>query len=66
VPLKLGGSRLVVHIQTAPEAVEEFLALVRELAEEKRKSGFVRAAKELNGHVPQDVHVRIRDGVYSE
>ena len=24
-PLKLGGSRLVVHIQTSPEAVEDFL-----------------------------------------
>ncbi len=47
-PIKLGGSRLVVHIQTSPEAVEDFLALVKELAEEKKKDGFL---PESNGHV---------------
>lgn len=41
-PLFLGGSRLVVHIQTTEAAIDDFLALIRELAEEKRKAGFVR------------------------
>lgn len=30
-----------MHIQTAPEAVDDFIALINTLAEEKRKSGFV-------------------------
>lgn len=64
-PLKLGGSRLVVHIQTSPAAVEDFLALVRTIAEEKRHAGFVkpqeiRANGQANGNIYQDVHVRLR------
>ncbi|KAF8203279.1 pyridoxal phosphate-dependent transferase [Pholiota molesta] len=35
-PLFLGGSRLVVHIQTSESAVEDFLGVIRQLAEEKR------------------------------
>jgi hypothetical protein len=30
-----------VHIQTAPEAIDDFVALINTLAEEKKKSGFV-------------------------
>lgn len=41
-PLFLGGSRLVIHIQTSESAVDDFLAVVRELAEEKKKNGFVK------------------------
>jgi threonine aldolase len=69
VPIKLGGSRLVVHIQTAPEAIDEFLDVVRTLAEEKKKSGFIQPGKTAvnsNGSIYQDVHVRIRDGVSAE
>jgi len=36
-PLVLGGSRLVVHIQTSEAAVDDFLTLVKELADEKKK-----------------------------
>lgn len=40
-PLILGGSRLVVHIQTSEEAVEDFLSVIRLLAEEKKAAGWV-------------------------
>jgi len=39
-PMVLGGSRLVLHIQTSPKAIEDLLALIRTLAEEKKKAGF--------------------------
>ena len=41
-PLFLDGSRLVIHIQTSDAAVDDFLNVVRQLAEEKRKAGFVK------------------------
>lgn len=41
-PLQLAGSRLVVHIQTSDAAVEDFLNLVQELANEKKSAGFVK------------------------
>lgn len=59
-PLVLGGSRLVVHIQTSESAVDDFLTVVRELAEEKKKAGWVRPEKiQTNGgcHV-KDIYVR--------
>lgn len=64
-PIKLGGSRLVVHLQTSPEAVEDFLELVRTVAEEKRRAGFVKPAENkvngyVNGNGHQDVYVRVR------
>ncbi|KAH9947653.1 pyridoxal phosphate-dependent transferase [Amylocystis lapponica] len=50
-PLKIGRARLVVHIQTSPQAVEDFLRLVGELAQEKRDAGFVPPEKsKLNGN----------------
>jgi threonine aldolase len=55
-PLFLGGSRLVVHIQTTESAVDDFLAVVRELAEGKKKAGFVRSAQQSG--VYKDVYVR--------
>jgi threonine aldolase len=60
-PIKLGGSRLVVHIQTAPAAIDDLLALVREMAEEKKKAGFVppEIKENLpNGSMYKDVYVR--------
>ena len=56
-PLFLGGSRLVVHIQTSDAAVDDFLEVVRQLAEEKRKAGFVRPERQPNGAF-KDVYVR--------
>ena len=58
-PLILGGSRLVVHIQTAEQAIDDFLSLIRQLAEEKRSAGWVPPT--ANGHAAsalKDVYVR--------
>ncbi|KAF8807201.1 hypothetical protein BYT27DRAFT_7189286 [Phlegmacium glaucopus] len=56
-PLFLGGSRLVIHIQTSDAAVDDFLDVVRQLAEEKRKAGFVKPEGQPNGAF-KDVYVR--------
>ncbi|KAG6371653.1 pyridoxal phosphate-dependent transferase [Boletus reticuloceps] len=39
-PINLNGSRIVMHIQSSPQAVEDFLDLVRTLKEEKAKAGW--------------------------
>ncbi|TFK90204.1 hypothetical protein K466DRAFT_597121 [Polyporus arcularius HHB13444] len=59
-PLKLGGSRLVVHIQTSPQAVEDFLTVVRTLAEEKKTAGFAPLEKKStpNGRPYGNIYVR--------
>ncbi|KAJ7431797.1 pyridoxal phosphate-dependent transferase [Mycena galericulata] len=59
-PLVLGGSRLVVHIQTSESAVEDFLSVVRQLAEERKAAGFVRPESgTVNGKsVYKDIYVR--------
>ncbi|EJF66504.1 pyridoxal phosphate-dependent transferase [Dichomitus squalens] len=59
-PLAVGGSRLVVHIQTSPQAVEDFLAVVRKLAEEKKAAGFVPPEKKTypNGRPYSSVYVK--------
>lgn len=56
-PLYLGGSRLVLHIQTSDAAVDDFLGVVRQLAEEKRRAGFVKPEGQVNGAF-KDVYVR--------
>jgi len=45
-----------VHIQTAPEAIDDFVALINTLAEQKRKAGFV--------YQPPAEPVRLRDDPY--
>jgi threonine aldolase len=55
-PLFLGGSRLVLHIQTTEAAVDDFINLIATIAEEKRKAGFVKPEVQVNGH--QDVYIR--------
>lgn len=40
-PISLTGSRLVVHIQTSPEAVEDFLSVIKTLKQEKIQAGVV-------------------------
>ncbi|EPQ60932.1 hypothetical protein GLOTRDRAFT_32903 [Gloeophyllum trabeum ATCC 11539] len=61
-PIVVSGSRLVVHIQTSPAAVDDFLQLVRDLAEEKKRAGFDAAQykAQANGHVRtnHDIYVR--------
>ncbi|KAG2023795.1 threonine aldolase [Coprinopsis cinerea AmutBmut pab1-1] len=57
-PLILGGSRLVVHIQTSEAAVEDFLSVVRQLAQEKKDAGFVYQLDEQTNGAFKDVYVR--------
>jgi threonine aldolase len=57
-PLTLGASRLVVHIQTEEAAVNDFLTLIRTLAEERKAAGFTPKPVTANGHVIKDVYVR--------
>lgn len=40
-PLFLHGERLVIHIQTSEDAVDDLLSAIRNLAEQKKKEGFV-------------------------
>jgi len=39
-PIKINGSRIIMHIQVSPKAVEDFLDLMRSLKEEKAKAGW--------------------------
>lgn len=57
-PIKIGGSRLVLHIQTSPQAVEDLLALIRQLAEEKRAAGFV--PTDITGKPSGNIYVRAK------
>ena len=57
-PLFLGGSRLVVHIQTTEQAIDDFLSLVAQLAEEKKQAGFVPQPVEKKAGTYHDVYVR--------
>ena len=61
-PIAVGGSRLVVHIQTSPDAVDDLLTIIRELSEEKKASGFIppKTAPHVNGNgnIYKDVFVR--------
>ncbi|KAG6902798.1 hypothetical protein C0995_011285 [Termitomyces sp. Mi166 len=57
-PLFLGGSRLVVHIQTSESAINDFLALISELAEEKKKAGFIEPNPSTERKVHKDIYVR--------
>lgn len=51
-PITMRGSpRLIVHIQTTEEAVDDLLALVRQIAKEKEEAGFVKPEKHVNGVV---------------
>ena len=56
-PISLGGSRLVVHIQTSQETVDDFVSLVRTMAEEKKAAGFV-YNRQANGNTNGNIYVR--------
>lgn len=58
-PLRLGGSRLVIHIQTSPKAVDDLIELIRVLAEEKAKSGFV-PSPDAYSTQRQNIYVRAK------
>ena len=57
-PIILGGSRLVVHIQTSDAAVDDLLSLVRRLAEEKKAAGFVYSESAANAG-RQSIYVKV-------
>ncbi|KAI9572666.1 pyridoxal phosphate-dependent transferase [Boletus coccyginus] len=40
-PIKINGSRIIMHIQASPKAVEDFLDLMKSLKEEKAKAGWM-------------------------
>ncbi|KAH8100542.1 pyridoxal phosphate-dependent transferase [Cristinia sonorae] len=56
-PIQLGGSRLVVHIQTSEEMVDDFLDLLRTLADEKKAAGFV-YSPHANGNANGNIYIR--------
>ena len=58
-PLLLGGSRLVIHIQTSTQAVEDLINLIRVLADEKVKAGFV-PSPEAYATKRQNIYVRAK------
>ncbi|KAI0803065.1 pyridoxal phosphate-dependent transferase [Irpex lacteus] len=58
-PLRLGGSRLVIHIQTSPKAVDDLIELIRVLAEEKAKAGFV-PSPDAYSTQRQNIYVRAK------
>ena len=50
---------MVVHIQTSETAIDDFLNLIRTIAEEKRQAGFVRKSPAAGQqHVWRDPYVR--------
>lgn len=53
-PITITSSRLVVHIQTGDQAVDDFLALVKAIAEEKNTSESIL-------HLPQGVENSSKD-----
>jgi threonine aldolase len=58
-PIELAGSRMVVHIQTSEDAVDDFLDLIRQLAAEKQRAGFVPQQKSYGAErVYKDPYIR--------
>lgn len=56
-PISVRGSRLVLHIQTSEQAVDDLLNLVREMASAKKAAGFGRS-KPVNEVIYGDVYLR--------
>lgn len=47
-----------MHIQTSEAAVDDLIALIRELVEEKKQAGFVAPAEEPSTSIYSNVYVR--------
>ena len=58
-PLSLAASRLVVHIRTTEQAIDDFLGLIRSLAEEKRAAGFVRSVENARNVSHRDMYAHL-------
>jgi threonine aldolase len=59
-PLSLAAARLVVHIQTTEQAINDFLELIRGLAEEKKAAGFVRSAEGAGNTSHKDMYAHMK------
>ncbi|KAN0121567.1 Pyridoxal phosphate-dependent transferase [Russula decolorans] len=59
-PLSLAGSRLVVHIQTSEQAIDDFLTVIRNLAEEKETAGFVRSVGKAGNGSYKDMYAHMK------
>jgi threonine aldolase len=58
--LSLAGSRLVVHIQTSEQAVDDFLTVICSLAEEKKTAGFVRSVGKAGNRSYKDMYAHMK------
>lgn len=59
-PLSLASSRLVVHIQTSRQAIDDFLTIIRSLAEEKKTAGFVRSVRNVGNSSYKDMYAHMK------
>lgn len=59
-PLSLAGSRLVVHIQTSEQAIDDFLIVIHSLAEEKKTAGFVRSVRNAGNTSYKDMYAHMK------
>ncbi|KAI9452085.1 pyridoxal phosphate-dependent transferase, partial [Russula earlei] len=59
-PLSLAGSRLVVHIQTTEQAIDDFLGVIRKLAEEKNAAGFVSSLAQRGNNSYKDMYAHMK------
>jgi len=58
-PIALSGSRITVHLQISPSAVDDLLALIQQLADEKKQAGFVKpVTKRRVDNIHRDLYVR--------
>ncbi|KAF9647483.1 hypothetical protein BDM02DRAFT_3145765 [Thelephora ganbajun] len=62
-PVTVRGSRLVIHIQTEDQTVDDFLALVKTVAKEKKAAGFIpspptEGKPTTTGSIYQEIHRR--------
>jgi threonine aldolase len=57
-PIALGGSRVTVHFQTTSNAVDDLIALISQLADEKKQAGFVKPVTKHQNNIVRDVYVR--------
>jgi len=51
---------LVVHIQTTEGAIDDFLGVIRGIAEEKRAAGFVRSLEKARSSSYKDMYAHMR------
>ena len=58
--MSVAGSRLVVHIQTSEQAIDDLLEVIRGLSEEKKLAGFVRSAEKAGNGSYKDMYAHLK------